>query len=90
VRRGDGAPRVAARFLNSLVRGAAEVAARVGEERVALTGGCFQNRLLTERLARALRRAGHQVLLHELVPPNDGGVSLGQVAVAAARWPKED
>jgi hydrogenase maturation protein HypF len=52
---------------------------------VALTGGCFQNRLLTERTAGHLRKAGFEVLLHRQVPPNDGGISLGQIAVAAAR-----
>ena len=57
----------------------------VGQPRVALTGGCFQNRLLTERAAERLARAGFEVLLHRQVPPNDGGISLGQVAVAAAR-----
>ena len=76
---GGGTPR------ERLVAAAVSVADAVGEERVALTGGCFQNRLLTERLAAALERAGHQVLLHAQVPPNDGGVSLGQVVVAAAR-----
>jgi hydrogenase maturation protein HypF len=61
------------------------VAGLIGEERVALSGGCFQNRRLTESLAAALERAGHRVLLHVQVPPNDGGVSLGQVVVAAAQ-----
>ena len=84
---GRGVPRerIAARFHNALVAAAVSVAGTVGEERVALTGGCFQNRLLTERLAAALERAGHRVLLHAQVPPNDGGVSLGQVVVAAAQ-----
>jgi hydrogenase maturation protein HypF len=62
-----------------------EVARRVGCPRVALTGGCFQNKLLTERAAAALRREGFEVLLHREVPPNDGGICLGQAAVAAAR-----
>ena len=57
----------------------------VGEPRVSLSGGCFQNRFLTERAAQRLRQAGFEVILHRLVPPNDGGISLGQIAVAAAR-----
>jgi hydrogenase maturation protein HypF len=80
---------VAARFHNGLVRAALDVAKAVGEERVALSGGCFQNRLLTERLGAALEEAGHTVLLHRQVPPGDGGVSLGQVVVAAARLASE-
>ena len=55
------------------------VAQAAGEQRVALTGGCFQNRLLTERAAERLEQAGFEVLLHRQVPPNDGGISLGQV-----------
>ena len=76
---------IAARFHNALVDAIVAVARSVGEPRVALTGGCFQNRLLTERAADRLERAGFEVILHRLVPPNDGGISLGQVAVAAAR-----
>jgi hydrogenase maturation protein HypF len=77
---------IAARFHGALVDAIVAVARSVGEQRVALTGGCFQNRLLTERTADQLERAGFEVLLHRLVPPNDGGISLGQVAVAAAQW----
>ncbi|MGE5180299.1 MAG: carbamoyltransferase HypF [Bacteroidota bacterium] len=75
---------IAARFHNGLVDAIAEVARGSGEPRVVLTGGCFQNRRLTESAAARLRAAGHEVLLHRQVPPNDGGVSLGQAAVAAA------
>ncbi|HUK64680.1 MAG TPA: hydrogenase maturation protein HypF, partial [Dongiaceae bacterium] len=75
----------AARFHNGLAMAIAAVARGVGERRVALSGGCFQNRRLTESTAERLRAAGHEVLLHRRVPPNDGGVSLGQAAVAAAR-----
>jgi len=85
IRRGVPRGVIAARFHNGLVRAAVNVAAAVGEERVALSGGCFQNRLLTERLAAALEQAGRTVLLHAQVPPNDGGVSLGQIVVAAAQ-----
>jgi len=87
LRRGVSQGIIAARFHNALVEAIAAVAQRVGATRVALSGGCFQNRLLTERAADRLRRAGFEVLLHRQVPPNDGGISLGQVAVAAARLP---
>lgn len=76
---------LAARFHNALVEGAVVVAREVGEERVALSGGCFQNRRLLEHLARRLHEEGFRPLLHRRVPANDGGLSLGQVAVAAAR-----
>jgi hydrogenase maturation protein HypF len=79
------AGRISARFHNALASGIVAVARAAGEHRVALTGGCFQNRLLTERAANGLRRAGFSVLLHREIPPNDGGISLGQVIVAAAR-----
>jgi hydrogenase maturation protein HypF len=85
VRRGRPAGLVAGRFHNSLVEGIVAVAAAVGEPRVALTGGCFQNRVLTERAAARLAKAGFEVLLHRRIPANDGGISLGQIAVAAAR-----
>jgi len=80
---------IAGRFHNSLVEAILAVAQSVGERRVALTGGCFQNRLLTERATRRLSEAGFEVVLHRQVPPNDGGISLGQVAVAAARLERE-
>ena len=74
----------AARFHNAAVASMVAVAQAVGEPVVALSGGCFQNRRLTEQAAARLREAGFQVLLHRQVPPNDGGISLGQVAVAAS------
>ena len=52
---------------------------------MALSGGVFQNLLLLDRTAAQLERAGFRVLVHSQVPPNDGGISLGQAAVAAAR-----
>jgi len=76
---------VAARFHNTLAEVIVRVAGEIGREVVALSGGCFQNRLLTERASDGLRGAGHRVLLHRQVPPGDGGISLGQIAVAAAR-----
>ncbi len=79
---------ISARFHNALVQAILAVAELIGERRVALTGGCFQNRFLTEQTAQRLTQAGFEVLLHRQVPPNDGGISLGQIAVAAARLSK--
>jgi hydrogenase maturation protein HypF len=56
----------------------------------ALSGGVFQNVLLLERTVAGLERSGFRVLTHSRVPPNDGGISLGQVAVAAASLRPED
>ncbi|MFW5947641.1 MAG: carbamoyltransferase HypF, partial [Gemmatimonadota bacterium] len=83
--RGVARETVAARFHNGLAAAIGRVAAEVGEARVALTGGVFQNRVLTERAAAELRGLGLRPLLHRRVPANDGGLALGQVAVAAAR-----
>jgi hydrogenase maturation protein HypF len=85
LRNGISAGILAARFHNGLAAAIVAVAEAIGQPQVALTGGCFQNRLLLERSASQLRQAGFDVLLHRQVPPNDGGISLGQVAVAAAR-----
>ena len=52
---------------------------------VALSGGVFQNRLLVDQLSSRLEALGFQVYLNRRVPPNDGGLCLGQAAVAAAR-----
>ncbi|MCX6030124.1 MAG: carbamoyltransferase HypF [Chloroflexi bacterium] len=88
LRRGVPQGIMAARFHNALVAAIVAVAQAVGQPRVALTGGCFQNRLLVERTAKRLAQTGFEVLLHRQVPPNDGGISLGQIAVAAARLSK--
>jgi hydrogenase maturation protein HypF len=49
-----------------------------------LTGGCFQNRYLTERAVRRLRKDNFRPYWHQRIPPNDGGIALGQI-VAATR-----
>ncbi len=85
LRRNVSVALISARFHNALVEAMVNVARRVGEPKVALSGGCFQNRWLTEQAVTRLRQAGFEVLLHRHVPPNDGGISLGQIAVAAAR-----
>jgi len=83
LRRGVPAADVSARFHDGLVSAIVAVAARTGERRVALTGGCFQNRLLLTRAIRRLRAEGFEPLWHQRVPPNDGGLALGQIAAAA-------
>jgi hydrogenase maturation protein HypF len=52
---------------------------------VALSGGCFQNRILFEEVARRLEQQNFIVLSHAQVPANDGGLALGQAAIGAAR-----
>ncbi|GAA2277637.1 carbamoyltransferase HypF [Streptomyces roseiscleroticus] len=88
LRAGTATGTIAARFHNSLARVIVEVSRRLRETTgigvVALSGGVFQNALLVDRTVPALRRHGFEVLTHRRVPPNDGGISLGQVAVAAA------
>jgi hydrogenase maturation protein HypF len=61
------------------------IAQRCGINTVALSGGVFMNALLLEETHRRLTQAGFHVLRHTRVPPNDGGISLGQLAVAAAQ-----
>ena len=50
--------------------------------RVVLSGGVFQNKLLTEKVYDLLTSGGFQVFTHRLAPPNDGGIALGQAAIA--------
>ncbi len=85
--RAAGVPlaRLAARFHNSLALLAGRIARRAGCPRIVLTGGCFQNRLLTERTRACLLKAGWEVYTQRAVPPGDGGISLGQV-LGATYW----
>lgn len=73
---------VAARFHVGLAEGVVRVAQAAGLPRVVLTGGCFQNRLLLSLARYRLEAAGFTVYCHSLVPPNDGGLSLGQAVIA--------
>ncbi len=75
--------KIAAKFHNTLVEMIVAVARRVGEERVVLTGGCFQNKYLTERAIARLREEGFRVYWHQRIPPNDGGIALGQIVAAS-------
>ncbi|MFB9837978.1 Kae1-like domain-containing protein, partial [Actinoallomurus acaciae] len=85
----SGVPAVAARFHNTVARlvvaGAVRLRETTGLTTVALSGGVFQNVLLLDRTVTGLEAEGFAVLVHRRVPPNDGGISLGQAAVATAR-----
>jgi hydrogenase maturation protein HypF len=90
---GVGIGVVAARFHNAVAQATAQAcvvaAGRHGVDTVVLSGGVFQNRRLLEATLRALVDSGLRVLVPELLPPNDGGISYGQAAVAAARLANE-
>jgi hydrogenase maturation protein HypF len=75
--------RISSRFHNALADLAVAIARRWGGRDVVLSGGCFQNALLSRRVRERLLAAGFQVYTHRLVPPNDGGIALGQAAIAA-------
>ncbi len=83
--RGAGTARIAARFHNALAEATVALAAAAGLATVVLTGGCFQNRRLAEGAAARLRAKGFEPWLPSAAPVNDGGIALGQIAVAAAR-----
>ena len=86
---GADASAVARRFHSTaaaiVVEVCSRVRARAGPNTVALSGGVFQNALLTTEVRARLEREGFRVATHHLVPPGDGGLSLGQLAIAAAR-----
>ncbi|MER7274825.1 carbamoyltransferase HypF [Dactylosporangium sp. NPDC000244] len=89
VRDGVGAGPLAAGFHATIaavtVALCTDVAARYGLRTVCLSGGVMQNQLLVEAVVGGLSGAGLEPLVNELVPSNDGGISYGQAAVAAAR-----
>ena len=83
-------PVIAARFHKGLAAAITAMAGTLAErgarfDTVALSGGCFQNRILFERTLGGLQALGFTVLTHAQVPTNDGGLALGQAAIAAAR-----
>ncbi len=83
-----GRPReeIAAAFHEAVAAGAADACAEAGLPRmVVLSGGTFQNVRLLESTQRRLQEHGFRVLVHSRVPPNDGGISYGQAAIAARR-----
>ncbi|HXH48149.1 MAG TPA: carbamoyltransferase HypF [Terriglobia bacterium] len=84
---------IAARFQNTLAEMIAQVCCKLRERerlnKVCLSGGTFQNMLLLERTVSALGEQGFEVYMHAKVPPNDGGIALGQAVIANAVVSKE-
>ncbi|MCI0390904.1 MAG: carbamoyltransferase HypF [Acidobacteria bacterium] len=83
VRSGAPTGKISAKFHNTMVESIVAVARRVNEKKVALTGGCFQNKYLTERAVQRLQNEGFRPYWHQRIPPNDGGIALGQLVAAA-------
>ena len=59
------------------------IARKIDIERVVLSGGCFQNKYLTEHVVERLVKEGFRLCMHQRIPPNDGGISLGQIIAAS-------
>ncbi len=76
---------IAARFHNALAKSIVAIARIADLPNVVLSGGCFQNRYLSEAAIDLLQKAGFRAWWHRQIPPNDGGISLGQ-AIAAQRY----
>jgi hydrogenase maturation protein HypF len=82
VKRGVPVGEISAKFHNAMAEAIVQVAKHVGQSRLVLSGGCFQNRYLAERAVKRLREEKFQPYWHQRVPPNDGGIALGQVMMA--------
>ena len=87
--RGEPAAVVARRFHTTVVEliaaACTSLASSEGVDQVVLSGGCFQNAILAAEVPVRLAKAGLRVHTHRQVPPNDGGLCLGQLAIAAAQ-----
>ena len=73
---------ISSKFHNTLAEMILSVAQRYKEEKVVLSGGCFQNKYLSEKSIQLLKENGFRPYWHQRVPPNDGGISLGQLYLA--------
>jgi len=89
LRKGVSKEIIATKFHNTVADFTVDLCIRIREEtnlnRVALSGGVFQNRYLTERIIFFLEEEGFQVYIQRKVPPNDGGISLGQAVIAGSK-----
>jgi hydrogenase maturation protein HypF len=83
---------ISAKFHNTLAEVILVMLKKSGMSKVVLSGGCFQNAFLTERTISLLQKNNYQVYWHQRVPPNDGGIALGQIAAHLMKHnlPKEN
>jgi hydrogenase maturation protein HypF len=87
--KGIDAGRISARFHNTvseiIIDTVGRISAETGIRKVALSGGAFQNMYLSERTENLLAKNGFEVLVPQQLPANDGGIALGQLAIAAKK-----
>ncbi|MBC8343062.1 MAG: hypothetical protein H8E61_03675 [Bacteroidetes bacterium] len=81
--------KIAAKFHNTIIQLIFGAVKNISEEynlnKVVLSGGCFQNKYILERVERKLIEYGFDVYTHSKIPSNDGGIALGQIAIAAKK-----
>jgi hydrogenase maturation protein HypF len=81
--------RISQKFHNTMVEIIVKVAERIAQKRVVLSGGCFQNKFLLEHAVQKLEQEGFKAYWHQRVPPNDGGIALGQIFAASRLMSKK-
>ena len=85
IRSGTSPGAISAKFHHMLSEVIVATAQKVAQPKVILSGGCFQNRYLTETVVEALRVAGFSPVWHQRIPPNDGGIALGQAIATSGK-----
>lgn len=80
INNGVSSSSISARFHNTLARIILRTAEKLNFKKIILSGGCFQNTLLTEKTIKLLEKNKFEVYWHQRIPPNDGGISVGQIA----------
>jgi hydrogenase maturation protein HypF len=84
LRGGPSSAAISLSFHRAIADMVESVVERFGGYKVVLSGGCFQNRILTEMIVGQLKLRSREVLMHGQIPPNDGGLAAGQIAIATA------
>jgi hydrogenase maturation protein HypF len=84
IRIGRSSAAISQSFHQAIADVVESVVERFAGYKVVLSGGCFQNRILTEMIVGQLKLKSREVLTHGQIPPNDGGLAAGQIAVATA------